>query len=118
MASHNELGKHGEDLAADYLVAKGHTILVRNYRHEKSEVDIITLIGSTVVFVEVKTRTSNAFGYPEESVSLRKQKKLKQAMEHYTTQNKITGEPRFDIVSIITAGGKVDIHHIEDAFYH
>jgi putative endonuclease len=118
MASHNELGKHGENLAADYLISKGHTILVRNYRHEKSEVDIISIITGTIVFTEVKTRSSDAFGYPEESVSLRKQEKLKQAMEQYTSENKISSEPRFDIISIITSKGKTDIHHIEDAFYH
>lgn len=118
MASHNELGKHGENLAVDFLIAKGHTILLRNYRYEKSEVDIISLINGTLVFVEVKTRSSESFGYPEESVSVKKQAKLKQAMEQYTMDNNITSEPRFDIISIIISKGKVDIHHIEDAFYH
>ena len=118
MASHNELGKRGEEIAADYLTSKGHTILARNYRYEKSEVDIISSLGGTIIFTEVKTRSSDAFGYPEESVSERKQEKLKLAMEQYMSENKLTSEPRFDIVSIITNRGKTDIHHIEDAFYH
>jgi putative endonuclease len=118
MASHNELGKRGEDLATDYLIAKGHIILIRNYRFEKSEVDIISMDRDTVVFTEVKTRSSEAFGYPEDAISAAKQTKLKQAMEQYTTENNITSEPRFDIVSILFVKGKPDIHHIEDAFYH
>lgn len=118
MASHNDLGKRGEEIAVEYLLSKGHTILARNYRHEKSEVDIISVIGGIIVFTEVKTRSSDAFGYPEESVSDRKQEKLKLAMEQYMSENSHTSEPRFDIVSIITNRGKVDIHHIEDAFYH
>lgn len=118
MASHNDLGKRGEDIAAQHLISKGHTILIRNYRFEKSEVDIISRIGDTVVFTEVKTRTSDAFGYPEDAVSARKQAQLKLAMEQYVLENNITSEPRFDIISIITARGRTDIHHIEDAFYH
>lgn len=118
MASHTDLGKRGEDLAADYLIGKGHIILIRNYRHGKSEVDIISQHGDTVVFTEVKTRTSDAFGYPEDAVSSRKQAQLKLAMEQYVLENNITSEPRFDIISIITTRGQTDIHHIEDAFYH
>lgn len=118
MASHNDLGKRGEDIAATYLAGKGHTILIRNYRYGKSEVDIISQHGDTVVFTEVKTRASEAFGYPEDAVSPRKQAQLKLAMEQYVLDNNITSEPRFDIISIITTAGKTDIHHIEDAFYH
>ncbi|MCW3128423.1 MAG: hypothetical protein JWO03_4081 [Bacteroidetes bacterium] len=118
MATHNDLGKHGENLAVDYLIAKGHTILIRNYRHEKSEVDIISMVSNVFVFTEVKTRSTDAFGYPEESVSAKKQEKLKLAMEQYVLENNITSEPRFDIISITTAKGKTDIYHIEDAFYH
>lgn len=118
MASHNDLGKRGEDIATAYLAAKGHQILIRNYRYEKSEVDIISRIGDTVVFTEVKTRTSEAFGYPEDAVSPRKQAQLKQAMEQYVSENNIVSEPRFDIISIITTRSKTDIYHIEDAFYH
>ncbi len=118
MARHNELGKLGEDIAATYLTGKGHTILIRNYRHEKSEVDIISRIGDTIVFTEVKTRTSDAFGYPEDAVSPRKQAQLKLAMEQYVLEHNITSEPRFDIISIITTASQTDIHHIEDAFYH
>ncbi|MBS1619579.1 MAG: YraN family protein [Bacteroidetes bacterium] len=118
MASHNDLGKRGEDIAAQHLIGKGHTILIRNYRFEKSEVDIISRVGDTIVFTEVKTRTSDAFGYPEDAVSSRKQVQLKLAMEQYVLENSITSEPRFDIISIITARGRTDIHHIEDAFYH
>ena len=59
MALHNDLGKRGEEIAADYLISKGHAILARNYRCEKSEVDIISVIGGTIVFTEVKTRRSD-----------------------------------------------------------
>ena len=118
MATHNDLGKEGETLAVDYLIQKGHRIIAQNYRYEKAEVDIISDHDGTIVFTEVKTRSTDWYGYPEEAISLKKKEMLRLAMEHYLTENNITEEARFDIVSIVINDRGTDIHHIEDAFYH
>ena len=118
MASHNDLGSKGEDLAVEYLRAKGHDIIIRNYRYEKAEVDIISSHHSTIIFTEVKTRSTDRFGYPEESVSAKKKELLRAAMDFYLSENKIKEEARFDIISIVVTDKGPDIHHIEDAFYH
>jgi len=118
MASHNDLGKQGEGLAVEYLISRGHQIIARNFRHEKSEVDIISDHAGMIVFTEVKTRSTERYGYPEEAVSAKKKAKLREAMDHYLAENNITGESRFDIISIVIKPVGPEIHHIEDAFYH
>ena len=112
------MGKKGEDIAADYLTAKGHRIIARNYRMAKVEVDIISVIGLTVVFTEVKTRSTDSYGYPEESVKAKKKEMLQQAMDSYLTENAIKEEARFDIISIVTNANGTEVYHIEDAFYY
>ena len=118
MATHNDLGKKGEEIAAAYLINKGHKILVQNYRHEKAEVDIISAHSDTVIFTEVKTRSTDRYGFPEESVSTKKKEKLREAMDHYLAENNIKEESRFDIISIVINNQGTEVHHIEDAFYH
>lgn len=114
---HIVLGKKGEDLATAYLVNKGYQILHRNWRHSRTEVDIIARIGNDWVFVEVKTRETDYFGYPEEAVDKAKQKQLQKAADSYVDANPIQGEIRFDIVAVILNNQKQEIHHIEDAFW-
>jgi putative endonuclease len=118
MASHNDLGKKGEDIAAEYLLGQGHDIIIRNYRYQKAEVDIISRYQAMIIFTEVKTRSTSKFGYPEESISTKKKELLREAMDFYLTENNIKEESRFDIISIVIDKGAPDIHHIEDAFYH
>ena len=118
MATHNDLGKAGEDIAVEYLLNKGHRILARNYRYAKAEVDIISVYSDTIIFTEVKTRSTDKFGYPEESVNAKKKEMLREAMDHYLTENNIKEEARFDIISIVINPQGTDVHHIEDAFYH
>ena len=72
MASHIDFGKLGEQLAEDFLISKGYTILCRNWRHSHYEIDIVALKENIPHFVEVKTRSSNHFGQPEESVNKKK----------------------------------------------
>ena len=117
MAEHNELGKKGEDIAADYLAKKGYNILEKNWRQWRNEIDIIARDGKYLVIVEVKTRQSNYFGEPETAVTYEKQKALIRAANTYIRYNNMDLEVRFDIVSIIIAKEKEQIHHIEDAFY-
>jgi len=76
MAEHNEIGKYGENIAFDYLLKNGYKIKERNWRFGKGEIDVIAEENNTIVIVEVKTRSSEYFGDPEESVSRKKQKKI------------------------------------------
>ena len=117
MAQHNELGKEGEQRALQMLRAKGYTILETNWRNYKVEVDIIARDKDELVIVEVKTRSTDYFGDPEEAVGPAKARNLIRAAETYIELNDLDTDVRFDIVSIILKNGKATINHIIDAFY-
>ena len=117
MARHNELGKEGEQRALQMLKTKGYTILETNWRHEKDEVDIIATDKDELVIVEVKTRSTDYFGDPEDAVGPAKARNLIRAAEAYIELNDVDMDVRFDIVSIILKNGKSTINHIVDAFY-
>jgi len=115
MAAHNELGKWGEDLAADYLQRKGYTIIERDWKSGRRDLDIVAKNGNVIVFVEVKTRRNSLYGQPEEAVDYRKLQSLQQAINHYIKFRHISQEVRFDIISIVgTIGSEPDIQHIQD----
>ena len=118
MADHNELGKKGEQLAVDFLLKNDYQILEKNYRYLKAEVDIIAKKKDTVIAVEVKTRTSDYFGNPQDFVNPKKIKLLVAAMDYYVVQQDLDVEVRFDIIAIITNFKHTKIEHIEDAFLY
>jgi len=111
-----EIGDKGEQLACYYLMEKGYQILESNYRYKRVEVDIIGLKDSTIVFVEVKVRSSNAYGYPEQAVTEDKANRIRTAAEYYMDERKWDKNIRFDIIAI-TLNPEVEIVHLEDAFY-
>ena len=117
MAEHNDFGKKGEDIAAEYLQKKGYKIIERNWVSGKNEIDIIAKEGNFIVVVEVKARHSNFAGEPEMAVTLDKQRSLIRAANAYVRKMNYNEEVRFDIVSILIVNGKEQINHIEDAFY-
>ena len=117
MAEHNELGKMGEELAADFLAKKGYEIVHRNYQFKKSELDIIAKKDGKLIVVEVKTRHSDYLAGPEITVTKKKQKALIKAANFYIQQNDLDAETQFDIVSIILNNKEQTIEHSEDAFY-
>ncbi|MFH1005828.1 MAG: YraN family protein [Bacteroidota bacterium] len=92
MAEHNDIGKLGEDLAVKYLMKEGYVILNRNWHFGKEELDIVARKDDFIVFVEVKTRASNAFGYPEEFVTRKKQKHLIKVANAYIEKKKSDNE--------------------------
>jgi putative endonuclease len=116
MAAHNELGKWGEDCAADYLQRKGYTIVERDWKSGHRDIDIIAFDENrTVVFVEVKTRRNRIFGEPEESVDYRKLRNLKAAINHYVKYRCIDNDIRFDIITVVgTIGAEPEIDHLMD----
>lgn len=118
MAKHNETGIKGEEIAENFLQKKGYQILYRNWRYEKKEVDIIAEKDNLLIFIEVKTRSGTAFGFPEDAVTEKKQELLKLAAEEFLYRNTEYEQVRFDIISIIYKENTVkEIEHFEDAFF-
>ncbi len=111
-----KLGPLGEELAARFLKRKGYKILERNYRCPFGEVDIVALHRGTLVFVEVKTRKSLAFGHPAEAVDLRKQRRLQRIASCYLGQRRLGDIPvRFDVVAL-SLGENREFDLIQNAF--
>jgi putative endonuclease len=118
MAEHNELGKKGEKLAIDFLIENDYKILEKNYRYLKAEVDIIARKKDVLVVVEVKTRSSDYFGNPQDFITPKKIKLLVSAIDYYVVQRDLDVEVRFDIIAIIHQKNKTKIEHLENAFFH
>ena len=117
MSCHNELGKTGELLSVKYLEEKGFTIIERNWRHGRYEIDIIASLKDTLHFVEVKTRSSDTFGLPEEAVSTGKMKKLTSAANEYLQLNKGWKWIQYDILSVtIVSGTDPEFHFMQDVW--
>ena len=117
MAEHNEIGKEGEKLAADYLLHKGYKIIEKNYRFKHAEVDIIAEKDNLLVVVEVKTRQSEYMAGPEITVTRSKQKSIIKVANEYIITTNCEKETRFDIISILLNQKETKIEHLEDAFY-
>lgn len=117
MANHNDFGKKAEDLAVEYLQKNGYKILVRNFRFQKAEIDIVTEKDSLIVVMEVKARSTDAFMLPQEAVNKRKISLIVSAANHYMEKFNIDQEVRFDIISVLPdEKGKLTIEHIIGAF--
>ena len=119
MAQHNQLGKWGEEYAANYLLGKGYDILERDWRIGHRDIDIIARSpeGDTVVFVEVKTRTNDVVTDPRDAVDLRKIRSIGWAANAYVKQRNVIDLLRFDIISIVGSNdANADIMHVEYAF--
>ena len=96
------MGKIGEDIATNYLLQKGFTIVQRNYKTRYGEIDIIAQSGNKIRFVEVKTRNTLTRGKPYESVTLRKKHHLRLASTSFLLQTKIKDcKLSLDVISII-----------------
>lgn len=107
------VGKTGEDIASTYLQENGYTVICRNFSCHLGEIDIVAKQGGYVVFVEVKNRSTTAFGLPRQAVDWRKQQKIVGVAKFWLVSNKLFGSPvRFDVVEILD--GKVTI--LQDAF--
>jgi putative endonuclease len=111
------VGRWGESEAARYLTARGYRILERNLRTPYGEIDILARQGGQLVFVEVKTRTSRAFGNPEEAVTARKQEHLLASARHYLQENpNLPADWRVDVIAIYrpSPGLPPEITHFEN----
>jgi putative endonuclease len=118
MAKHLELGRKGEELAKAHLESNGYEIMDENWTHGKLEVDLIAYKDKVIIFTEVKTRSGNRFGEPEDFVDNRKQRLLAEAADEYIYLMGHQGEVRFDIISVLfNQKGNYTLKHIEDAFW-
>lgn len=128
MAAHNDLGKLGEEMAVAFLQKEGYEILDTNWTFQKAEIDIIAKKENILAIVEVKTRSSIAFGLPQDFVSPKKIQLLVKAVDAYVNNKNLDIEVRFDIIAINNEPKKSQsaqkedksfvIEHLIDAFYH
>lgn len=118
MATHNDLGNKGEEIAVDFLQKNNYKIVEKNWRFKKAEVDIIALKKGVLAVVEVKTRSSDYFGAPQDFVNQKKIKLLVEAINEYVISKNLDVEVRFDIIAILKNQEKFDIKHLKDAFFY
>ncbi len=113
-------GQAAEDMAWNYLREAGLIPITRNYRSPFGEIDLIMQDQHNLVFVEVRFRRSARFGSAAETVDRRKQRKLVATAQHYLQHNARAARhaARFDVISIMPAGGDYQIEWIKDAFHH
>ena len=116
MAAHNDLGRWGEDCAADYLQRLGYTIMARDWKSGHRDIDIVAMDGATQVFVEVKTRRNRVFADPEEAVDYHKLRNLQGAINHYVKCFHVDHDIRFDIITVVGTSGDAtpEIEHLKD----
>jgi putative endonuclease len=112
------VGRWGEDAAARYLQERGYVVLERNYRAGHAEIDLVAGRDGGIVFVEVKTRSSHSFAYPEDAVTPRKQAHLLDAAQAYLEAHPDCGETwQFDVLAIERRPGREpEITHFENVF--
>ncbi|MBP7936914.1 MAG: YraN family protein [Phycisphaerae bacterium] len=113
-----ELGQAGERRAARFLRQLGYRLVARNYRCPLGEIDLVVLDRHIIVFVEVKTRTSDEFAAPEDAVTLEKQRRLSRSARFFIRQTRSSGRPcRFDVVAItLDDAGRMSVKHFKSAF--
>ena len=113
-----ELGSKGEDLAVQYLKKKGFKVIERNYHCSAGEIDLVAREKNTLVFVEIKTRSSSDYGLPQEAVDRFKQRKMIEAARTYLAERHLTEDipARFDVVAIHLMPAGPHIELIRDAF--
>jgi putative endonuclease len=115
--SRQSLGSRGEEAAERWLRRRGLEIVARGFRARCGEIDLIARDGSDVVFVEVKTRTNDAFGRPSEAVNAQKRRRIARVASAFLVRSGWTERAcRFDVVEVLPVGAGWRVTHIPDAF--
>ncbi|MCI1681185.1 MAG: YraN family protein [Bacteroides sp.] len=117
MATHNILGKAGEDAAVDYLECHGYTIRDRNWRKNHLELDIVAIKDNELSVIEVKTRSNTTYSEPQDAVDRQKVRRIVIAADAYIKHFSIDAPVHFDIITVIGETGSFKIEHLKDAFY-
>ena len=111
------LGKAGEDFTCDYLKKHGVKVLARNYRAKKGEIDIVAQDGADLIFIEVKTRSSDLYGTAGQAVTYRKQQMIIKTAQWYIMQNNVKEfNVRFDVAEVSASGKDMSVNYIKNAF--
>lgn len=114
MKSNQWLGRYGEDRACEYLERIGYQLLERNYRCREGELDIIAQEGNTLVFVEVKTRSSQVTGHPFEAITTSKQSRIRRLVANWCQSHQVSQvQVRIDAIAVMLRGGAVAIEHLK-----
>jgi putative endonuclease len=117
MPTRSDLGRRGEDLAAEFLTRRGWRVVARNVRSREGEIDIVASREGIVAFVEVKTRRTVAFGSPAEAVTFRKRLRIRGLAARFLAASEAHArEIRFDVVEVVCRRDETRINHIEAAF--
>jgi putative endonuclease len=118
LPAHLQVAEQGEDWAQRFVQEMGWTVVARNYRRKggRGEIDLVAVDGNTLVFVEVKTRSSAEVGSPERAVHRAKEKLISRTAEEYLRMADLSGMPlRFDVVSLVM-GDETKVEYLRDAF--
>ena len=116
MTEKQEIGNEGEAMARDYLLQQGYTIVDVNWQYGHLEIDIIAQKGNTLVFAEVKTRSSAAVLEPQMAVNQQKQRTIIRAANAYILKNRLDFEARFDIITVVKNEKGTVVEHLPDAY--
>lgn len=115
--SKRKIGDAGETVAENFLRQQGYAVIEKNFYYQHGEIDIIAKEGDTLVFIEVKSRRSERFGAPEESVTPKKQELLRRTAEGYVSSKNLPNmECRFDVVSVLMKDGKAECRILKNCF--
>ena len=117
MPANPALGRWGEARAAEHLQGRGFTILHRNFRFRRNEIDLIVRQGALVVFVEVKARAGAAFGHPLDAVTRRKRREIERVARAWVQRHGRPGdEYRFDAIAVRDGPSGAELLHVENAW--
>ncbi len=115
MAAHNDLGHWGEEKAAQYLISKGYSIMDRNWKLGKRDLDIVAYKNGEIVFVEVKTRRNDNFLRPEQAIDYKKSRSISYAIKGYLNYHRINARFHVDVIAITgTNDEDCVINHLEN----
>lgn len=114
----DDLGRRGEDIAAEFLVRRGLVVLSRNWRCRQGELDLVAAEGARLVVCEVKTRSGSGYGHPAEAVTRRKAARIRQLTRFWLAEHRIGWcEVRFDVLAVLCPpGGQPQVEHLVGVF--
>ncbi|WP_045225483.1 YraN family protein [Methyloterricola oryzae] len=115
-SKHLVAGEQAETAALEYLKAQGLSLVERNFRCRRGEIDLVMREGSGLVFVEVRYRASSRYGSPLESIDARKRGRLVAAASHYLAVNRVDCPARFDVVALTPGPAQLELQWIKNAF--
>lgn len=118
MATHNDFGKEAEKISIEFLQKNNYQILEKNWRYHKAEIDIIAIDiqNNQLAVIEVKARTSDKIQPPENAINQTKKKLIITATDAYISQNNVSLEVRFDVITLLFTSQKWTINHLKNAF--